>query len=262
MTNEEYRKTEGISRSQLSVLLNQTPLHFHYLETQGGKEDNASFAFGRASHKYILEKDDFFNEFAVAPNCDRRTKVGKQIWQDFVEKNSDKEIITQDDFETIQAMSDQIDQTPLARQLLTGQVEQSFWWTDEETGEKCKVRPDCITEYEGRKYLVDYKTTDSCQDGHFERSVRKYGYKFQSGMYREGVFQNTFEDYGFIFVAQEKNPPYAARVYFCTDEFINEGYEQFRKAINLYHYCKVNDDWFGFEGANGTYTELVEEGDE
>lgn len=262
MTNEEYRKTEGISRSQLSVLLNQTPLHFHYLETQGGKEDNASFAFGRASHKYILEKDDFFNEFAVAPNCDRRTKVGKQIYQDFVEKNSDKEIITQDDFETIQAMSEQIDQTPLARQLLTGQVEQSFWWTDEETGEKCKVRPDCITEYDGRKYLVDYKTTDSCQDGHFERSVRKYGYKFQSAMYREGYFNNTFEDVGFIFVAQEKKAPYAARVYFCTDGFIDEGYEQFRKALNLYHYCKSNNSWFGYEGANGTYTELVEEGDE
>jgi hypothetical protein len=261
MTNEEYRKTEGISRSQLSVLLNQTPLHFHYLETQGGKEDNVSFAFGRASHKYILEKDDFFNEFAVAPNCDRRTKVGKQIWQDVVDKNPGKEVITQEDFEKIQAMSDQIDQTPLARQLLTGQVEQSFWWTDEETGEKCKVRPDCITEYDGRKYLVDYKTTDSCQDGHFERSVRKYGYSFQVGMYREGYFNNTYEDVGFIFVAQEKKPPYAARVYFCTDEFMDEGSELFRKTINLYHYCKSNNAWYGYEGALNSVSYLQGDGD-
>lgn len=262
MTNEDYRKTDGISRSELSVLLNQTPLHFKYLQEQKGKEDTQAFAFGRAAHKYILEKDDFYNEFLVLPKIDRRTKEGKEKYQSLMEMAENKEIISAEDFDKIVEMSDQIDRTPLARELLTGQVEQSFWWTDSETGEKCKVRPDCITEYEGRKYLVDYKTTDSCQDGHFERSARKYGYKFQVGMYREGVFQNTFDDYGFIFVAQEKKPPYAARVYFCTDAFIDEGYEQFRKVLNLYHYCKENDDWFGFEGANGTYTELVEEGDE
>ena len=48
-----------------------------------------------------------------------------------------------------------------------------------------------------RKFIVDYKTTDSCEDGHFERSARQYGYKFQSGMYTEGVTINTGDDYDF-----------------------------------------------------------------
>lgn len=260
MTNAEYRAHEGISRSQLSILLNQTPLHFKYAE--GHREDSTAFAFGRAAHKYILEKDDFFNEFAVAPQCDRRTREGKEIYNQFVIDSAGKEVITSDEYDQILSMSEAIDNNPLARQLLTGECEQSFFWIDTDTNEPCKVRPDCITEYQGKKYLVDYKTTDSCSDGHFERSARKYGYKFQSGMYREGVFQNTFEDYGFIFVAQEKKAPYAVRVYFCTDAFIDEGYEQFRKAISLYHYCKETDNWFGFEGAENIASTLFEEGEE
>ena len=123
-------------------------------------------------------------------------------------------------------------------------------WTDEQTGEAVKCRPDCLIEVNGRKYIVDYKTTDSCEDGHFERSCRKYGYKLQAGMYREGVFQNTLDDYGFVFVAQEKKAPYAVRVYVCSEEFICEGYDQYRELLGLYHHCKEHDNWYGYDMAD------------
>lgn len=261
ISNKEYGEREGIRRSELSILLTHTPMHLKYA-LDHPHEDSPAFAFGRAAHKYILEKNEFFDEFAVAPQCDRRTKEGKQIYAEFVADAEGKEVITSDEYLQIQEMSEAIDNYPLARQLLTGEVEQSFWWNDTETGECLKCRPDCITEYEGKKYIVDYKTTDSCQDGHFERSVRRYGYKFQAGFYREGLFNSTFDEYGFVFVAQEKKAPYAVRVYFCTDEFINEGYEQFRNAVNVYHFCKENNNWFGYEGPENIASTLYEEGEE
>jgi hypothetical protein len=208
-----------------------------------------------------LEPESFFDEFAVGINVDRRTKEGKEEWQNFVDSVNGRDIITPEDFEKIKGMKNAIDHDWLASKYLTGEHELSFFWTDEATGEKCKVRPDCISEVDGRKWLVDYKTTDSCADGAFERSVRKYGYKFQSGMYREGYFQNTFEDVGFVFVAQEKTPPYAPRVYICTDEFVNEGYDLFRKAIGIYHDCKVKNHYWGYEGPDNEVSELIEEGD-
>lgn len=261
MTNKEYREHAAVSRSELSVLLKNTPLHFKYAIDHPEEKDSKSLAFGRAAHKYILEKELFSLEFAVAPNVDRRTKAGKEEYEAFLTESAGKEVITADEYETIKAMSNAIDEDPFARRFLTGLCEQSYFWTDKETGEECKVRPDCITDYEGKKYIVDYKTTDSCADGHFERSVRQYGYKFQSGMYREGVFQNTFEDYGFVFVAQEKKPPFACRVYVCNEDFLIEGYEQFRKAISLYHWCKTNECWYGYEGSETLVSELVGEGD-
>lgn len=256
MTNDEYRAAEGYSRSELNILRSQTPLHF----INAQKASTPALEFGKACHKYILEKEDFFNEVAVLPVVDRRTKEGKETYSRFMEESEGKTIITSDQYRQILKMSEAIDRTPYARTLLTGEVEQSFFWKDS-TGIKLKVRPDCITEFEGKKYLVDYKTTESCADGHFERSVRKYGYKFQAGMYREGYFQNTFEDVGFIFVAQEKTEPYAARVYFCSDGFLNEGYEQFRETVDLLNYCITNDKWFGYEGADGVTSTLFEEGE-
>lgn len=261
MKNREYREHKGISRSQLNTILTKTPLHFKH-ELEYSKDDTPSLAFGRAAHKMVLEPDTFDEEFAVLPICDRRTTAGKQIYNEFIEQNSDKEIISSTDYEIICEMADAVRNDPVAmKYLAVGSAEQSYFWTDAETGEDCKVRPDWMTIVDGKNYIVDYKTTDSCQDGHFERSARKYGYKFQAGMYREGVFQNTFEDYGFVFIAQEKAAPYAVRVYVCTEEYINEGYDQFRTAIGLYHYCSSNDDWFGYAGPEKAESALVEEGE-
>lgn len=258
MTNKEYRQAEGISRSELFTILSKTPCHFLY-ETTHPKEDTPALAFGRATHKAILEPETFSDEFAVAPKVDRRTKEGKETWNKFVEDNAGKEVITEEDFEILQDMKAVIDHDIHASTFLNGIHEQSYFWTDEATGEKCKVRPDCIAEVDGKKYLVDYKTTDSCDDGAFERSVRKYGYKFQAGMYREGYFQNTFEDVGFVFVAQEKTAPYAVRVYICSEEFLAEGYTQFREAIGIYHECKTSNHYWGYEGPNNEVSELIGE---
>lgn len=259
MTNKEYREHEGISRSELQII-DQSPLHFMYAISHPEPE-TPSLVFGRAAHKFILEQTDFDKEFAVAPVCDRRTTKGKETWINFCELSKGKDIITSDDFDVIWDMYQAIERNPIAVQLLTGEHEQSFFWTDPETGEAVKCRPDCLTEYEGKKYIVDYKTTASCEDGAFERSCKKYGYQLQAGMYREGLFQNTFEEYGFAFVAQEKSAPYAVRVYFCTPEYINQGYDKYRELLGIYHWCKVNDNWYGYEGPFNEVTELSEEGD-
>ena len=78
-------------------------------------------------------------------------------------------------------------------------------------------------------------------------------------MYTEGVFQNTFEQYRFAFVAQEKKPPYAVRVYICTPEFVQQGYDKFRELIGIYHQCKETGNWYGYEGPENMVTELLEE---
>ena len=260
MSNKTYREHEGVSRSELNVILTKSPLHFKY-EQEHHEDDTPALLEGRAAHKLILEPETFTEEFAIAPKCDRRTTEGKMRYAEFVMESEGKDIISAESMEKVYEMAKALNQNEVAVRFLQGEHEKSFFWTDAETGEKCKVRPDCLSEVDGRKWIVDYKTTESCADGAFERSVKKYGYKFQAGMYREGVFQNTFEDYKFAFVAQEKKAPYASRVYICNDDFIREGYEAFREAIGIYHWCKTNDNWFGYQGPENMTTLLVGEGD-
>lgn len=257
MTQKEYRQAEGISRSELQ-LFRKSPKHYLYSKTEQEHRSTPDLIFGAAAHKYILEFDSFFDEFAVPPECDRRTTKGKEIYNGFLLESEGKDVITQEEMFKIIEMDKAIDEHPFARQLLTGDVEQSFFWTDAETGEKVKCRPDVITEWNGKKYIVDYKTTASCENGHFERSAKKYGYQLQSGMYREGVFQNTFEDYGFIFVAQEKNAPYCVRVYICDQTYIETGYDEYRALIGLYHRCNEEGKFPSYEGFDNEYEILTE----
>ena len=258
MSQREYREAPGISRSELFKIA-RSPLHFKY--EMEHPQDSAPLAFGRALHKYVLEKEDLSNDFVILPEINRRTKAGKEEYERYQMEAyaEEKELVSRSDMAVIIEMREALLRNPLAAALLSGVHEKDFFWTDAATGEKCKCRPDCITEYEGRKYIVYYKSTDSCEDGHFERACRKYGYKFQAGMYTEGVFQNTFTEHGFIFVAQEKKPPYAARIYFCTPEFVAQGYDQFRELIGIYHSCKETGNWYGYEGPMNMPAELLEE---
>lgn len=241
-----YEDMPGIRRSDLWKI-NRSPLHFKYAMDHPA-EPTPALLFGIAAHKLILEPDEFFDEFAIAPMVDKRTKDGKQIWSDFCDYCNDNEldVISAEDYDKIYRMKQVVMANPVACQLLDGIHEHPFQWTDSLTGEECKVKPDCLTMFGGKKYIVDYKTTDSCEDGKFEKACRKYGYKFQAGMYRDGVFQNTLEQYGFAFIAQEKTAPYAVRVYFCDDEFVNEGYDQFRTLLGIYHNCKETGNWYGY----------------
>ena len=245
----DYEKMEGIRRSDLWYM-NKTPAHFKY-HMDNPEEPTASLLFGIAAHMALLEPGKFLEQYIVAPNVDRRTKAGKEEYAAFLESSDGMSIISPDDMKAIHDMQQAMLANKEAFNLLLGEHEVPFQWTDPDTGEKCKCKPDClhVRESDGKKFIVDYKTTDSCEDGHFERSCRQYGYKFQAGMYTEGVTINTLDDYDFAFVAQEKKPPYAVRVYYCDGEFVSEGYDKFRELIGLYHKCRTENNWPGYDSA-------------
>lgn len=243
-----YDQIPAVRRSDLWEI-RKSPLHYQYTVTHE-EPPTAALLFGTAAHKFILEPDDFWNCYALAPEVDRRTKDGKVTYNQFLREleETGKEPLSITDYETIVDMDNAVKANPTACELLkTGRHEVPITWTDPETREPCKCRPDVITEYNGQKYIVDYKTTTSCEDGAFERACRMYGYKLQAAMYAEGVFQAELETRKFAFVAQEKKPPYAVRVYFCDQGFIEEGMEIFRTLIGIYHKCKQAGEWPGYE---------------
>lgn len=242
----KYDNIPAVRRSDLWEL-RKSPAHYLYAVTHP-KEATPALLFGIAAHKYILEPETFWDEYALAPNVDRRTKAGKEAWSAFQEDLGEKKALAETDLEVIQAMDEAIFANPLAAYLLkSGKHEVPVEWTDQETGEPCKCRPDVLTEWNGVDWIVDYKTTTSCEDGAFERACRIYGYKLQAAMYTEGVFIGRLEDRRFAFVAQEKNPPYAVRVYLCDPGFIEEGTELFRELMEIYHDCKTSGNWPGYE---------------
>jgi exodeoxyribonuclease VIII len=139
MNEREYNEAEGIRRSDLWKM-EDSPEKFKWFMDHPA-EQTPALTFGSAAHKIVLEGKDFSEEYAVAPDVDRRKKEGKEIWAQFVEDNPGKTVISNSDYETISVMAAAIGNCPLAKKLLTGKgiTEEPFFWTDPETGEKCKI---------------------------------------------------------------------------------------------------------------------------
>ena len=236
---EDYDNIPALRRSNL-WLFKKSPAHYKYA-VENPDEPTPALLFGTAAHMAILEPERFEQEYIVAPKIDRRTKAGKEEWARLMD--SGKSVLSAEDAETIRAMKNAVMENELAASLIEGEHEVPVLWTDLKTGEVCKCKPDVI----GKDLIVDYKTTNSCEDGHFERSARDYGYQLQAAMYREGLLQTRYKEYGFAFIAQEKKAPYAVRVYMCDPGWIDDGAVIYRELIGLYHECKVNNHWPSYE---------------
>ena len=143
-----------------------------------------------------------------------------------------------------------------ARLLLSGKHEQSFFWTDDMTGEKCKCRPDAMYETDEIGIIVDLKSCESAETESFMRDVVKYGYDMQAAMYRKGVEINTGKKWGFVFIAIEKKPPYAVNILQADDLIFTRGNDLFRELIGIYHNCKETGDWYGYNGFSGMINNL------
>lgn len=244
ISNKEYREREGISSSELKKLM-KSPAHYkHYKENP--QEDTPALLFGRAAHKYVLETYDFYNEFAVAPVCDRRTKEGKAIWEQFIADSQGKYVITQEQFEQIDAMRNSAYATPFVYKLLSGDKELSFWGKDEDTGLVIKCRPDCITEFNGKNILIDYKTCSDAKNTKFYRDSIKFGYDLQLAYYRDILKQNTGLDYEVVIIAQEKNAPYVTNVFQLSENYLQNGEVLYKEMLKLYKECEETDNWYGY----------------
>ena len=164
MTNSEYHANKAVSKSDLD-LINRSPLHY-INAAQNPKEQTESMLFGSVVHKLVLEPETFAAEYIAAPKCDRRTKEGKAHWQEFIDNITTETVISEEMLTEATAVAEAVRKNPVADKLLkSGQAEQSYFWTDSETGVECKCRPDYLR---SDGIVVDLKTTENASP---EKSV-------------------------------------------------------------------------------------------
>ena len=251
MTEEYYNRRKGVRRSDLWKM-KRSPAHFRYAVDHPA-EQTPAMAFGSAVHMAVLEPKRFMKEYAVA-DFDARTKAGKELKQQYLDDG--KTLLTVDQGEQISGIFNAIAKHPYAKRLLKGRHETAHFWTDPETGEKCKCKTDCETEINGVHYIVDLKTCASADTDEFVRDAVKFGYFMQAAMYCEGVKCHTGVESTFVFVAVEKDPPYCVNVIQCGPAEMKLGmfgdktgeYPGYRTLLDKYHECRTKNKWPGYEG--------------
>ena len=247
MSNAEYRQKEGISASDLKKMV-KSMKSWKYSKEHPEDEDTPSLLFGRAYHKYCLEPYDFFNEFIVSEKFDRRTKEGKEAYEQFMKDSEGKQIIDEKMFNTICEMREELYQSPIIKKLLFGEHEQSFFWKDEQTGITLKCRPDSFTDIGEEHIIVDLKTVANADTDAFMRDAQKFLYNLQAYHYIDGMKAATGKDYRFVFICQEKTAPYLANVLEADEYFIQDGKYVRDEMLRKYMKCLELDEYPGLMG--------------
>lgn len=242
ISNEHYHGASANSRSQLNDY-KRCPYYFWYRhENPDFEKEAASKAMttGTLLHVLTLEPEKYRKEFIEAPKVDRRTKIGKEIYKDFLVEAEGKIIVTNEQYETACAMSDNLRREPLIRKLLDNcAIEKSIFFTHQETGLQCKVRPDAWS----KTIITDVKTTDSANYNAFQRSAYKYGYFLQAGMMSYALKSLGSKLDKFVIAAVENKAPFATCCYVLEEEQLEFGEMQFQTLMKKLKHSFDNNDW-------------------
>lgn len=249
MSNEDYHSSDGISKSGLDLIA-QSPLHYwsKYLDPKREpRVPTPAMVLGTSIHTAVLEPERFANEYLVAPAVDKRTKDGKATWEAFVAdcEANEKTPISASDLNVCNSIASVVRSHQTAIELLgSGTAEVSMFWEDEATGVLCKCRPDWLTD---SNIVVDLKSTVDASPEGFMKSAFNYRYWVQAAWYLDGIERATGKrPEAFVFVAFEKEAPYACGFYYATEEMIDAGRQEYRRLLDNYADCLATKNWRGY----------------
>lgn len=245
-----YLQWQAISNSRLNLAM-QSLRHFKECKF---KEQTTPMRLGTFIHAGILEPLAIPMRYAVQPRYEldeeNRTQDGKQSTStttkyykakaaEFAAVNIGKEIIEQEFYEKLIGISRALAAHDRAREYLTerGNAELSLVWEDAETGLLCKARVDFAN-----SGLNDLKTTQSAAK--FSNALADYGYHRQAAHYQDGYATLCGgEIKPFRIIAAEPTEPYGVRAAPVSEEAIETGRSEVRKALRDIADAKESNNW-------------------
>jgi len=204
MSEREYHLTAGASASRLKSLLTKTPAHLRW-ELDNPPADTAAFRVGRLLHCMALTPDLVRANFMPAPDVDRRTKAGKELYEQALLQAGNRTLISTEEWDQCDNMARAVRATGL---LEKGQPEVSLFC--EINGVKSKARFDWWNEGQ----IIDVKTTATVGSPRdFQRTVWNFGYGLQAAWYTRMARACGLNPTGFTFIVVEKDEPHVTGVY-------------------------------------------------
>ena len=238
-----YESISALNYSGAKQIL-RSPAHYqNWLKAE--RKETPALIIGRLVHMAIMMPKEFNNKVHELPECDRRTKDGKAIYEQFVASvGKEDDVITAEQMLTVTSIANSGNQA-LATLGLQGEpyskIECSI--TKPYRNILIKGRPDLVTlDKDGKVVVVDFKTTLDASARSFARDIVNYEYHIQNAFYNE--LNNSTR---FVFIAIEKEPPYNYAIYELDEQAVNEGRRRMDLACDIYHDCQKFGAWPGYD---------------
>lgn len=241
----------AISKSGLDQI-NQSPFIYYSRSldpTRPPEPSRAGQLEGNAAHCAILEPDQFDVRYVVGPDWNRNSNK----WHDYVaQMQADRPgvvILKAEQYNVAMRQADSVRKLPDIRQYLSkGRSEVSARWIDIETGVRCRCRPDHVSPVGSKQdVLLDVKTYSDASSGEFARQIARKAYHVQDAFYSDGYTVASGRDVAqFIFIAVETEWPFAAAAYRLNAESREEGFNEYRRLLDIYEQCLRTNKWPGY----------------
>lgn len=216
-------------------------------ELDHGRPPKRTFDLGHAAHKYVLGSGP---ELVVIDAPNYKTKKAQE--QALDARDAGAVPLLAAEHQVVQDMAAALRAHPDASALLNpdhGRAEQSLFWKDQHTGLWLRARLDFLRHPgPGRMVIPDYKSAVSAAPDKIQKAIYDHGYHMQADFYRAGVQALGLggPDTVFVFIFQEKTPPYLVTVVQPDDTAMDIGRFENRAAIDLYAECRRDDRWPGY----------------
>ena len=272
ISNEEYRKREGVSSSVLKKLL-VSEAHLDYVVRNGWPKTDATI-LGDAIHAYLLQPERFAytRETELYKRATGEFKAGDAKLDEngnpiqiLVHADDSSLNIKGEQLKKFDAMIEAVNNCPEAMWILDHKynVEQSFFGSYK--GQLIKVRDDMMyKDDEGRVWIVDLKTVGGTKEKpsspeKFAYNMFDLGYDLQAYMYTELIKQEIPEVYGFKFLCIDAKCPSGVKIYDIIpgqSKWYELGGYRFKDAMQRYEHFKESKSHTTYESATGDDLEL------
>lgn len=242
----------SISRSML-MEFDKSPHRFRALfldENAPIKPRTPAMIFGEAFHTYLLEPELFEKQFAITPKPVLLKDVGREAYEAYKEelwqlKSTDKQLLTLDEIDALNAMREAIDRNPHARDLIQGAVyEQSFFWQHNVSGLMVKSRPDILH----HNMYVDIKTIADASPRSFQNSMVSGGYHIQGAMLRDAIRYFEGRDMSNVInICVEKTYPFSIGIYIIDEAALDFGEQKYQQNLLDLKHAIVQNAWNDYE---------------
>lgn len=243
---QDYLKIDAINSTKLKTIIQKS-----IKDLELPDKDSADKLLGRAFHCLALTPNRFYDDFAVSPKFDRRTKAGKQDAAEFeaMVSKEGKEALTPDQLATAEDMVDALAHNKLAQNLLENALcEITLIWNepiiDKQDPMLCKARLDAFCE--NAQMIVDLKKIGSAQPANIVRTIGKFGYHIQDYWYRNAVSAIITQNVDMTFCFVQDSPPYHVVWYEIGPETREVANRQILDALVKFAECKYNNAPTGY----------------
>ena len=246
MTISEYRAHSALNYSLAKHLL-RSPAHYMQ-QKLNPQPPTLEMRIGTQVHRHVegvgidaIQKPEHY------PDDASDIWHGNKQWcKEWMKTADPDKTFSFDDFARIHETAWALDSSSLAQRLLKAAPERERAIVSEYRGTTIKALLDMVgTDADGRRFIVDLKTTDDASEGAFMRKAKKFKLAMQAAWYTNALAITEGLEYrpAFIWLVVETEAPHGIAAYVCPDAAMEEGQQQMDAAIDLYNECADAGKW-------------------